>query len=107
MSVAAAQRAVDAVFRQFGEAALYRVGGADPSTPVTVIPNTAEAVDSPFEANRVAASTVYELRVSEIAQPGKTDTIELELTGETLRVGSFNKEDTLGLVWTLTLEAIP
>jgi hypothetical protein len=97
--------AIDALFADPNLAvdALYRADGADPSIPVRVIVRRPDRVGDFGETRIVAETTMFDIRVSDIAAPAEGDTIEAGGTvyviqGEPIR-------DAERLVW--TVEARP
>jgi hypothetical protein len=97
--------AIDALFADpnLARDALWRAGGADPSLPVRVILRQPDRSSDFGETRIVAETTMFDVRVSDIAVPAAGDTIEVDDTvyviqGEPAR-------DVERLVW--TIEARP
>ena len=97
--------AIDALFADpnFALDAVYRPGGADPGVPVRIVVRRPDRVSEFGETRIVAETTVFDVRVSDIAALAEGDTIEADGTvyiiqGEAIR-------DAERLVW--TVEARP
>ena len=93
--------AIDALFADpnLGFDAVYRVGGVDPAVPVRVILRRPDRVG----ARIVAETTVFDLRVAEVATPAEGDT--LEVSGVTYVVQGEPLRDAERLVWTIEARA--
>ena len=69
------QNAIDAAFEALGESATYTPDGGSP-TSVTVIPNRADDDGEVFGETPVhSESALFDVRVSEIANPEEDDTL--------------------------------
>jgi hypothetical protein len=97
--------AIDALFSDPNLAgdAVYRVDGADPGIPVRVIVRRPDRVGDFGDTRLLTETTVFDIRVSDIAAPAAGDTLEVDDTiyviqGEPIR-------DAERLVW--TIEARP
>ena len=97
--------AIDALFADPNLAvdAVYRAGGGDLGIPVRAILRRPDRVGEFGETRIVAETTIFDVRVSDIAAPAEGDTIEADCTvyiiqGEPIR-------DAERLVW--TIEARP
>ena len=97
--------AIDALFADPNLAlhATYRAGGADPGVPVRVIVRRPDRVGEFGETRIVAETTVFDVRVSEIAAPAAGDTIEADGTVYTIQ--GEPTRDAERLVW--MIEARP
>jgi len=97
--------AIDALFADpnLGVDAVYRAGGADPAVPVRVILRRPDRVGAFGDARIVAETTVFDLRVAEVATPAEGDT--LEVSGATYVVQGEPLRDAERLVW--SIEARP
>ena len=93
--------AIDALFADpnLGCDAVYRVGGADPAVPVRVILRRPDRVGAFGDARIVAETTVFDLRVAEVATPAEGDT--LEVSGVTYFVQGEPLCDAERLVWSI------
>ena len=97
--------AIDVLFADpnLAVAAIYRAGGVDPGTPVRVIVRQPDRVDTFGETRIASETTMFDVRVWEVAAPTEGDTIEVDGTvyvnqGEPIR-------DAERLLW--TVEARP
>jgi len=74
--------AVDALFADPNLAvdAIYRAGVAAPGVPVRVIARRPDRVSEFGETRIVAETTMFDVRISEIAAPAAGDTIEADGT---------------------------
>ncbi|QLH37852.1 MAG: hypothetical protein HWD60_01020 [Defluviicoccus sp.] len=97
--------AIDVLFSDpnLGLDAVYRIGGADPGVLVRVIIRQPDRVGEYGDTRLLAETTVFDVRVSEVAAPVEGDSIEVSGTvyviqGEPIR-------DAERLVW--TIEARP
>ena len=97
--------AIDVLFADpnLAEDAVYRAGGADPGFPVRVILRRPDRISEFGETRIVAGIVAIDVRVSEVATPAESDTIEADgivyvIQGEPIR-------DAERLVW--TIEAQP
>ena len=97
--------AIDVLFADpnLGLDAVYRVGGADLGVPVRVIVRQPDRVGQFGDTRLLAETTVFDVRVSEVAAPAEGDSFEVGGTvyviqGEPIR-------DAERLVW--TIEARP
>lgn len=97
--------AVDVLFADANLArdAVYRAGGADPGVPVKVIVRRPDRVGQFGETRIVAETTVFDIRVSQIAVPTAGDTIEADGTVYTIQ--GEPARDAERLVW--MIEARP
>ena len=93
--------AIDVLFADLnlGIDAVYRAGGADPGMPVRVILRRPDRISEFGETRIVAGTVVVDVRVSEVATPAESDTIEADgivyvIQGEPIR-------DAERLVWTV------
>ena len=99
---AAAAAAVDDCFRHLGRDAVYTADGGEPVTVRVIAKRPDEIVG--FDETRIhAATTLFDVRVSEIAEPQPGD--RLSVDGEDYLVQGEPVADTERLVW--TLEACP
>ena len=99
---AAAAAAVDDCFRHLGRDAVYTPDGGEPVT-VRVIAKQPDEIVS-FDETRIhAATTLFDVRVSEVAEPRPGD--RLSVAGEDYLVQGEPVRDAERLVW--TLEAYP
>ena len=97
--------AIDALFADPNLAvdAVYRAGGIDPAVPVRAIRRRPDRVGEFGDARIVAETMVFDVRVSDIAQPAAGDTIEWD--GTVYRIQGAPLRDAERLVW--TIEARP
>ncbi|MBK8211476.1 MAG: hypothetical protein IPK78_17535 [Rhodospirillales bacterium] len=97
--------AIDALFADPNLAldAVYRVGGTDPGLPVRVIVRRPDRVGEFGETRIVAETTVFDVRVSEIAAPGAGDTVEADDTVYTIQ--GEPTRDAERLVWTIEMRS--
>lgn len=93
--------AINAIFANphMSVAAEYRVSGADPAIPVRVIKVSPSVVNDWNRASFVQASHVFDLRVSEVAEPAVGDTITID--GVLYSVREEPLLDSQGLCWKL------
>ena len=105
MPAAVFTTAIDAVFSDpnLGVDAIYRVGGVDPGVLVRAIVRQPDRVGQFGDTRLLAETTVFDVRVSEVAAPVEGDSIEVSGTvyviqGEPIR-------DAERFVW--TIEARP
>lgn len=105
MPAPAFSAAIEALFADpnLARNAVYRAGGADPGVPVRVIVRRPDRVGEFGETRIVAETTVFDVRVSEIAAPAAGDTIEAGGTVYTIQ--GEPARDAERLVW--TIEARP
>jgi len=82
-----------------GRDAVYRVGGADPDTPIRIIMRRPDAIGTFGETRIVAETVVIDVRVSEVAAPAEGDTFTIG--GETFVVQGEPVRDAERLVWIL------
>ena len=97
--------AVDLLFRDpnIGRDALYHPGGSGKGFPVRVIAKRPDEIVG-FDETRIhAATTLFDVRVSEVAEPRPGD--RLSVDGEDYLVQGEPMRDTERLIW--TLEAYP
>ncbi len=94
--------AVDDCFRNLGRAAVYTADGGDPVT-VRVIAKRPDEIVGLGETRIHAGTALFDVRVSEIAEPRAGD--RLSVDGEGYLVQGEPVGDTERLVW--TLEACP
>jgi hypothetical protein len=97
--------AIDVLFADpnLGTDAVWRTGGADPGMPVRVIVRQPDRIGNFGETRIAAATTIFDIRTSDIAAPAEGDTIEMRGTiyviqGEPIR-------DAERLLWTLEARA--
>jgi hypothetical protein len=83
--------------------AVYRAGGADPSIPVPVIVRRPDRMREFGETRIVAETTVFDVRVSDIAAPAEGDTIKAD--GTVYIIQGEPTRDAERLIW--TIEARP
>lgn len=97
--------AIDALFADPNLAldGVYRPGGADPRVPVRIVVRRPDRVSEFGETRIVAETTVFDVRVSDIAAPADGDTFEVD--GTVYVVQGTPIRDAERLVW--TLEARP
>ena len=97
--------AIDALFADpnLGFDAVYRAGGGDPAVPARVILRRPDRVGEFGDARIVAETTVFDVRVSDIAHPAAGDTVEMN--GAVYRIQGAPLRDAERLVW--TIEARP
>ena len=93
--------AIDALFGDpsLGMDAVYRADGTDPGVPVRVIVRRPDRIGTFGETRIATETTMFDIRVSEIAVPAEGDSIEVDGTvhviqGEPIR-------DAEGLIWTI------
>ena len=99
---AAVAGAVDECFRHLGREAVYTPEGGEPVTVRLIAKRPDEIID--FGETRVPAATaLFDVRVSEVAEPRPGD--RLTLDGEIYLVQGEPVRDAERLVW--TLEACP
>ena len=99
---AAVATAVDDCFRHLGRDALYTPEGDEPRTVRMIAKRPDEIVG--FEETRIhAATTLFDVRVSEVAEPRPGDRFAID--GEPYLVQGEPVRDAERLVW--TLEACP
>ena len=93
--------AIDDLFADpnLGLDAVYRAGGADPGLPVRVMLRRPDRIDAFGETRLVAATTLVDIRVAEIAAPEEGDSVVMG--GETFIVQGQPLRDAERLVWTL------
>ena len=93
--------AINALFADpnLGFDAIYRVGGADPAVPVRAILRRPDRVGAFGESRIVAETTVFDVRVADIAHPAEGDTIELD--GAVYRIEGAPLRDGERLVWSI------
>jgi len=95
-----AQETGDACFAAFGRGVAYQAGGYGPGLTVTVIPLVQEHEVLLDGAALERDGQVYEVRLSEVAEPKKGDVITLN-DGARLIVQGRPALDEEGLVWRL------
>ena len=97
--------AIDALFADpnLAVGTIYRAGGADPAVPVRVILRRPDRVGEFGDARIVAETTVFDVRVADIAQPAAGDTIEMD--GTVYRIEGAPLRDAERLVWTIEARA--
>jgi hypothetical protein len=93
--------AIDALFADPNLAvdAVYRAGGADPGIPVRVVVRRPDRVGDFGDTRLLTETTVFDVRVSEIAEPAAGDTIEAD--GVTYVIQGEPVRDAERLVWTI------
>jgi hypothetical protein len=98
--VEAFRAALDSLFADpnLGQTALWKVGGAEPGTPVSVIVKAPDAGDSFGDTRVVLPAVILDVRKAEVAAPREGDLVEAEPL--TLKVVGTPTIDRLGLVWT-------
>ena len=99
---AAAAAAVDDCFRHLGRDAVYTADGGEPVT-VRVIAKRPDEIVGLGETRIHAGTTLFDVRVSEIAEPQAGDRFGID--GEDYLVQGEPVRDTERLIW--TLEACP
>ncbi|QLH37790.1 MAG: hypothetical protein HWD60_00595 [Defluviicoccus sp.] len=97
--------AIDVLFSDpnLGLDAVYRIGGADPGVLVRVIIRQPDRVGEYGDTRLLAKTTVFDVRVSEVAAPAEGDTMEVSGTVYAIQDGPMR--DAERLVW--TIEARP
>ena len=93
--------ALDALFGDphLARHALYRVGGAGEGVPVRVVARQPDQVIGLGEIRVHVATSVFDLRVSEVAEPKAGDTLTID--DETFVVQGEPTRDRERLLWTL------
>ena len=102
-----AQATTDQVFARLGEAATFEswLSGAPPTfaapVAITILPTTEDTiVGMPDGHDIIAAETLFEIRVSELARPKVNDRITIIATGQRFRIRSDpRRRDKRGLKW--------
>jgi hypothetical protein len=107
MAASAFATAIDVLFADpnLGVNAIYRAGGANPGTTVKAIVRQPDRIGTFGETRIATATTIVDIRTSELAAPAEGDTIEMDsmvyvIQGEPTR-------DAERLVWTLDTRPAP
>jgi hypothetical protein len=92
--------AIDAIFRDanVAEDAIWRAGGAGDGVTVRVIRKSPDEVVGFGSSRAVMATVLIDVRVSEVASPASSDTVEID--GDVFEIIGTPVRDGLGLVWT-------
>jgi hypothetical protein len=103
--VTAFTAAIDALFADpnLATGAVYRAGGGDPGVPVRAIIRQPDRIGEFGETRIAAETTMFDIRVSEVAAPAEGDTIVVD--GSTYVIQGEPIRDAERLVW--TIEARP
>ncbi len=83
----------------FAVAAIYRAGGVGVGVAVSIIPARPDGVVDVFGQSSRVATGKFLVRVAEVANPSRGDT--LEVSGTLYTVNSAPKRDDGRMVWTL------
>jgi len=94
-----AQRAVDSAFRRLGRPAVFRPAAGDDIPDVLVILRQGDVEFDTFGAALASASTVIDVRVSDVAAPQKGDAFVVDGATHTINAAPLKRDDQR-LVWT-------
>lgn len=91
-------RSVDSLFTRLGSPALFqpRIG---PNRAITVIPKQPDEIIGLGDAALAAEVTLFDVRVSEVAEPDEGDIIRF--ASEDFRIIGTPRRDIHRLIWTL------